>query len=304
MSKINFDTQFSGTLHRHKENRHRGISGKGPWNCDFCGFEAKDRQDVVDHILEKHREVRTDECDLCNFVTIGHAVMTNHKKSHKAVVIAECNQCDFESASRVDVVKHKRDAHGVPYEYVCEFCGKDYPNSASFNVHKAKCSAPDPVKAAEKKKWTPQPIQCDLCEFVSKKGKRVMMYHTQQHHDNIDISLACQKCEFKTETIKSIEEHAREHGGPPTACGACSFSAHHTPILLAHFETVHETKCKFCSYETSNIQGLKNHIRRKHGKLDATLCNSICDRCGFAALDAIDLRRHIDEKHCLSSNLF
>ena len=113
----------------------------------------------------------------------------------------------------------------------------------------------------------------------------------------MNISLDCQKCDFKTKTIKSIEEHAKEHGGAPTACRLCSFSAYHHPIILAHFESVHQTKCKFCDYETSNIKGLKAHMRRTHGYGKEELHTSICDRCGFVALDAIDLRRHIEEKH-------
>ena len=252
---------------------------------------------MVDHILEKHREVRTDKCNICSFITIGAIVLTNHKKIHKEAVIVECNQCDFESASKVDVIKHKRDAHGVHFGYMCEFCGRDYPNYGQLYVHKAKCSM-------SKTKWTPEPIPCDLCEFVSKKGKPGILRHMQQNHGNIDISLACLQCDFKTERIKSIEEHAREHGGPPTVCGACTFSAHHPPILQAHFETIHETKCKFCNYETSNIRGLNNHITRMHGRMDSTLCTSICDRCGFSALDAIDLRRHIEEKHGIVPNIF
>ena len=48
--------------------------------------------------------------------------------------MVECNQCDFESASKVDVAKHKKECHGVPYEYVCEFCGKEYIKAASLKV--------------------------------------------------------------------------------------------------------------------------------------------------------------------------
>ena len=211
--------------------------------------------------------------------------------------MVECNQCDFKSVSKADVIKHKKMAHGVPYEYVCELCGKDFLNLRNLlYYHKPKCFG------GEKTKWTPEPIPCDLCEFVSKKGKQGLSQHWKQHGD-VDISLACHKCEFKTETIKSIEEHVRNHGEPPIACRLCTFSAHHRPILLAHFdtvhETVHETKCKFCSYETTSIMGLNLHMRRMHShdRVDPVLSASICDRCGFVALDAIDLRRHIDENH-------
>ena len=70
--------------------------------------------------------------------------------------------------------------------------------------------------------------------------------------------------------------------------------------MFAHSEMVQKTWCSLCIQEASNSKGLRQHKNQVHGRRDAknlALCNSICDRCGFAALDTIELRRHVAEKH-------
>ena len=296
-NQCTFTATWPTSLYQHKKQNHRGISAKrpkGPWICESCGFEANGyngRQEVVSHILEKHPEVRTDKCNFCNFVTIGVLTLKVHMKIHKETTTIKCNQCDFESASKGDVIKHKKTVHGNPSNCVCELCGKGFYDLGHLRMHKAKCSGGKNAKFYE------EPLPCDLCEFVSKEGKYKLFNHMRRQHSNMNISLDCQKCDFTTKTLKSINKHVKEHGGAPTVCRLCSFSAYHQPIFLAHFESVHETKCKFCDYETSNIKGLKAHMRRTHGYGKEELHTSICDRCGFVALDAIDLRRHIEEKH-------
>ena len=174
---------------------------------------------MVNHILENHKEVRTDKCDICSFVTIGSQTLKNHKLCHKDIRMHECNQCDFKSTLRADVVRHRKNVHGVSFEYMCELCGKDFHDVSKLNFHKSKsrCSW------GERTKQTPKP----------------------------------------------------------------------------RLKTIHETKCKFCNYETTSFMGLNLHIRRMHEKADSQLGTSICDRCGFSALDSIDLKKHIDEEHSI-----
>ena len=57
------------------------------------------------------------------------------------------------SLSQTDVAVHKKDVHGVPYEFMCEFCGKEFIQIKSLRNHKAKCpSNPDGEEVQEKAK--------------------------------------------------------------------------------------------------------------------------------------------------------
>ena len=166
--KCDYTSQFPSSFRQHKAQNHHGITAKGnrgPWICDVCGFEANGgkangRQEVVTHILEKHPEVRTDKCKLCNYVTIGIYTLKVHMKIHQEDAMVKCDQCDFESTSKTDVIKHKYRAHGVPYECVCEICGKGFPDIGHLRSHNVRCFA------EEKAKLTHEPLPCNLCKYI------------------------------------------------------------------------------------------------------------------------------------------
>ena len=59
----------------------------------------------------------------------------------------------FHIISQTDVAVHKKEAHGVPYEFMCEFCGKEFIQIKSLRNHKSKCpSNPDAEEVQEKVK--------------------------------------------------------------------------------------------------------------------------------------------------------
>ena len=51
---------------------------------------------------------------------------------------------------QTDVAMHKKEAHGVPYEFMCEFCGREFIMIKSLRNHKAKCASnPDAEELEE-----------------------------------------------------------------------------------------------------------------------------------------------------------
>ena len=200
---------------------------------------------------------------------------------------------------------HKKEAHGVPYEFMCEFCGREFIMIKSLRNHKAKCTSnPDAEELEEHAKnvtllqvsWYQTnlnsfhtqyhyivSLQCDLCEYVCKSGPSKLKKHYSNVHEDVEVSLKCQLCDFEARDIRAIERHVKDHGVAPTTCRGrmnpqtkscictptrfnfstrlnqlqifsteCRFTAHHGPTMLAHFESVHETKCRLCSHEARN----------------------------------------------------
>ena len=85
----------------------------------------------------------------------------------------------------------------------------------------------------------------------------------------------------------------------PCLFADCSFTAHHGPTMLAHFESVHETRCRLCSHEAKNSTGLRQHRNHAHGRREGRQAHqdidvemqTICDRCRFAALGLLRVEK-------------
>ena len=165
-----------------------------------------------------------------------------------------CKQCNFHSNSDKKMRRHKKNAHGVLYEFICSFCGKDFNLKSQLRKHQQIHNT--------------KIHKCSFCVYESNQ-KKLLRTHQDKAHKDVIVDMRCQHCNFEAEKFKVMETHVRESHNPEAklvSCDKCKFSAFHKPTLEAHKKSVHSPNCELCSYVASSVQGLKVHINHAHLK--------------------------------------
>ena len=89
---------------RHEKTIH----GDEIYNCGQCDFKCKRKDNIYQHIRNKHLE-KNIRCEECEFVTNRKFVLKRH--IHAKHTLKKCNECDYTSLSQLDIKKHKNNQH-------------------------------------------------------------------------------------------------------------------------------------------------------------------------------------------------
>ena len=221
-----------------------------PSNCSQCPFIAYHLPSLHAHepihILKSSKSKLTESQGT---KAPDHSSVVRKHDQEEAV----CTQCDFHTSSNSLMRSHQKNSHGVPYDFVCETCGRDFKSGSHLKRHQMSHSAKETKS-------------CGLC---SNKTLKHVANHWKSNHKNVTLDLKCQNCDFEAIKLAQIETHMRDShgdGAKEISCGKCDFSAFHAPTVASHIKSVHDLdlKCQLCSYEGSTTKGLRCHIEVAH----------------------------------------
>ncbi|KAJ0171166.1 hypothetical protein K1T71_013365 [Dendrolimus kikuchii] len=188
-----FSTVYTGALRDH-EKRHSKTS---KYICKDCGkgFQVKTW-------FEQHQNVHSGEkpytCDICGVAFHMHRYLTSHlSKVHPQssdVKRYVCVHCSLPCDSRNSLKKHM-EVHGIKTDFLCDLCGKVYPNVEQLKYHKN-------VHLGVK------PFACSTCnkQFSRKFHLKI---HEQTHTG--ERKHACLKCSKNFTQRSTLLRHIRRH---------------------------------------------------------------------------------------------
>ena len=288
-SLCNFKCKSRHYLQRHSDNEHQ--ENEVERSCQFCDFRAEDLSIIEKHMSSDHTESSKEACGVCAFSAYHIPILKEHKKIHdikckSCSFTAECRRnlqihikkshnqkqiqctlCNFSSTTNSKLRKHAKDAHGLPYDHVCDICGKDFSGNSLLENHKLSHSGIKDVK-------------CNLCIFETNHNSKIKIHYNYVHRD-LKMKLKCKYCSYEVPTVfeletsfkhtntqlEVLEAHIKDlHGdiAKPLLCSKCQFTTFHEPALTIHLKSLHETKCQLCGFESATMKGLRLHIDTAH----------------------------------------
>jgi len=216
-----------GEMAKHFYEVHN-IMDQG-YECTVCGFKAKERNYLVDHINFTHRQAKFC-CDLCDYQTMYRNRIKSHKVSVHRVGGLPCSSCAYIAPEIWVLSQHRRAMHKdlgdkeADVRYKCNYCDYQATQRSHLKSH----------MAALHQQLV---FCCDMCDFQSRWKSR-MMAHTRAKH--MGIFLFCDHCEFKTVEKHSLKVHIKKkHGDIQFACFSCNDNFLTRIELRKHMSDVH-----------------------------------------------------------------
>ena len=273
--------------------------------CEKCDFKTCKHEQMRQHILIKHSEVKNkcSYCDYTHYYPNRVKIHENHihKKipriTHKKRMVCNniqcpyfctrectvlenhglhfCTKCKYATKRTSDLKLHIQRVHeGVVFS--CEEC--DHSNTSRWQLTRHIRSVHEGVV-----------FSCDECQY-SAPEKRNLNEHIRAVHEGVDLT--CKICQVSLKTEKSLKDHIRRtHGSKMFSCEQCKFSTTTKNYLGCHIQSVHDGiifSCISCSFTTKTKKVLNKHIQRVH---EARIAFK-CEHCSYSSKTKTDLISH------------
>ena len=202
-----------------------------------------------------------EKCDHCDYKTINHLYMTDHKRINHSDTKQHCSECDYSHYYLNRVRQHfkrvhlgiKRNMHRTTTcrRKWCEHFGKT--NCTELTNHSL--------------------FFCEQCQLTFDRSD-TLKYHNEKIHEGVVYN-----CEFCKEYSNSRKYNLERH------------------ILSNHTDDKPKPKTKFCieegcTYRSRNATELRQHVESKHEGVIRFKCN--VTNCNFGSITQKDLRRHTE----------
>jgi len=248
--------------------------------CPECGSAFFWRSNVMRHIREQHRGIKTSyasceekhlQCNKCGrrFSRLSH--LRVHLQAHENVeksggVRSEpllCSQCGRKMSSARLLHIHMLRHSGVrPHQ--CKLCDKSFFVIGQLNAH---------LSAVHRGKR----FICDQCGHESN-SKAALKLHCRSAHPvpGVQPPFSCSTCSRRYWTQAALQRHAVAHDASRLSirkamCSVCSLRFRHVYNLAHHVKTTHDDDdyatpfaCATCSQQFETGQEFKTHYRSKH----------------------------------------
>jgi hypothetical protein len=221
-------------------------------SCDKCVYKADNVNDLSSHKRSVHTIPTNFTCKHCgnNFNTdneLKSHLMTHNNPSNTLYI---CEDCEFQDLREENVLNHRIAKHS---KHSCDRC--DYQSNLEMELAKHKLLVHG-LKST-------LPYQCDDCEFGDDKEENVLNHKIAKHSTKV-----CDMCDFKSENVAKLEEHARTtHQQTKFSCNICLSSFKTKTMLHDHIKSQHRPDtfpCDYCGYKANSLKNLDDHIEEYH----------------------------------------
>ncbi|CAG9814759.1 unnamed protein product [Phaedon cochleariae] len=110
----------------HKFQRHIARHRDQQLKCHSCPYKTKYRENLLQHLQEKHKRNETYYCYNCSYSTRIKQCLKIHVLVHmntSRLVLYKCDKCDFSTKYATSFQKHGKRLHsGKSVIYTCNFC--------------------------------------------------------------------------------------------------------------------------------------------------------------------------------------
>ncbi|TRY63089.1 hypothetical protein TCAL_06268 [Tigriopus californicus] len=288
-------------LHRHKELYHE----LGDYRCDECQQPCLTYYDLMIHQYQshskavprlqphthgvdtiQHKDGKVEKkrtlfvCPHCQASYKADSRWTVHMRTKHSWGLFECKPCDEVCHYASDFSSHMINFHPDNSDVKCPSCSKLVSlkeDPEAFNVHYQDCPY-DSAKAVNEYEKKNTLYQCDYCgkNYFSKNSFDA---HIKQHQ-GIE-RFKCTQCDYGTNYKGVLLDHQKMHLREQGLTNADS------ELVLFH-------QCDQCGKQYSNIQGLRDHIKRVHQGIKPSFP---CKDCGRTFTNKASLYNHKKREH-------
>lgn len=288
-------------LHRHKELYHE----LGDYRCPDCQEPCLTYYDLMIHQYRSHakaverlqphtygvdtihhKDGKIEKkrtlfvCPHCQASYKADSRWTVHMRTKHSWGLFECKSCDEVCHYASDFSSHMLNFHPDNSDVKCPSCAKlvslkDDPEA--FNAHYRDCPY-DSAKAVNEYEKKNTLYQCDYCgkNYFSKNSFDA---HIKQHQ-GIE-RFKCTQCDYGTNYKGVLLDHQKMHLREQGLTNADS------ELVLFH-------QCDQCGKQYSNIQGLRDHVKRVHQGIKPSFP---CKDCGRTFTNKASLYNHKKREH-------
>uniref|UniRef100_T1JLZ8 C2H2-type domain-containing protein n=1 Tax=Strigamia maritima TaxID=126957 RepID=T1JLZ8_STRMM len=220
-------------------------SGKEYVKCGVCRFVSSDKNDVIEHIENRHEEFSgktTHEVEV-NLI-IHDALKTSNETSPNSLQTPtrfNCHICTQIFATNDDLKAHQLN-HTTQIkpnneQYSCLICNKQFPTKSKLRKHAFSHS-------------DQRNFRCSECGKLFKR-----LNHAQNHiktTHSVQKPFVCVVCEKRFKSLGSMKAHVKIHDGDlPFVCHVCEKSFREKASLKRHIRTHTGEKpyvCRYCGH--------------------------------------------------------
>ena len=289
--------------------------------CRHCPYATAYKYNLRKHENAVHLKEKKFKCNLCEYTTYYSTMLRTHKIRHVKLgrdnikrKKINCPECNFNTLSDIKMRQHKKKAHGIPYNFMCNICGRDFYLRSQLKRHERthnkiqddqKCDfnssetdgqcdfqTSSDKNMRKHKKIThriPYYFMCNICGHDFSMKSR-LMHHQKVHHRTATVDMQCSYCEFEADKLELLETHLQElHKDKvkPVSCEKCTFSTFHRPTMVIHTNYMHDLKCRLCSYVGATATKIRQHITAKHERKQLK-----CTECEFQTVNGPKMTKH------------
>ena len=164
------------------------------------------------------------KCVLDKDIVIESLENRLNEKLDKNTTKVKCSKCDFEGSSKHGLKVHMARKHTLHIDSkskICEVCDQEFETLSKMKKH---------LKTHSYKKVE---FKCVECDFVGSSEETMEVHYGKNHSDSFE----CGICEYKAETLESLE---------------------------IHLVTCELFKCLYCNYSDKNLSEFKKHTTKEH----------------------------------------
>ncbi|XP_067890877.1 zinc finger protein 142 isoform X2 [Heterodontus francisci] len=253
--------------------------------CQHCGFATRERQQLIQHLLDAHEEEEGEEgkpfrCPFCDFACRHQMVFDYHMKSHGGMRLYKCTDCDYTTKNRQKITWHIR-IHTGEKPYKCHLCNYACADPSRLKYHMRihqeerkylcpecgyKCKWINQLKYHMTKHTGAKPYQCDECDYCTNRADALRTHKETRHKET--RSFICEQCGKGFKTRFLLKTHLKKHSeAKPYVCSVCCRGFRWQAGLRHHYLThtnEHPFFCRHCSYKAKQKFQVVKHIQRHH----------------------------------------
>ncbi|XP_027198504.2 uncharacterized protein LOC113792774 isoform X1 [Dermatophagoides pteronyssinus] len=286
---------FSNTTRKYSKkssivSRHPNSSSK-LISCSQCDFRHHFARVMVAH-MSSHNQTKPYGCNECSFETKWREMIFDHYSS----IHENLNPNDFEIRFRCAIDENS----------VCRILSAD--EVSRFEKNNMSNISPPSQSTSTTTSMTLQNdhhnssliepniyeektvIRCELCPFITTNMKK-MSIHCRFHNPSKG-SLKCKQCPYYINNPDKLKRHQKLHQKtesiPLTAPSPLSTLHHSTNMINENSNDVdyqQQSKlkysslisCSLCTFQTSNVQSLNDHMNNTHNHIHSSQTNLVAD---------------------------